>query len=30
MEKFSYEAPAMTELSAPVAEANTVPTPVVS
>lgn len=29
MEKFSYEAPEMTELSAPVVEAAVVPTPVV-
>lgn len=28
MEKFSYEAPEMTELSAPVVEAAVVPTPV--
>ena len=30
MEKFSYEAPAMTELSAPVAEAGFFPTAVAS
>ncbi len=28
MEKFAYEAPEMTELSAPVVEAAVVPTPV--
>lgn len=30
MEKFTYEAPEMTELSAPVAEAANIPTPVVA